>query len=505
MKKILLFLIVAGLATGLGSCKKFLEEKPYSFLSPKNFPTNEAEADIALRGIYAIMQGYNEYEEFDFRMFDYLLGALLSENNDILNQTYIPINVNRREGYFEPPFQGFYVGINGANTLIEALGDMDESWVPAKVAEAKAIRAYYYFWLVRMFSDVPLKLTATADAKLKPERTPVPEIYKQIVADLKEAEDKLPNVANGDGRITKGACKGILVQVYMSMAGSRRTPEGVNVAGDPSNLALARAKAKEVLEMGIYKLADDYTQLFKDLGLDVYNPEMIFDVPFTWHGGGDTGATFPVLFGPEDPDGGDGQTGGGKYGSSSPLVEWLRELEPNDERVPWNIADYYYITQTWIKVPYTDSSEWTIAKYRKLPDGSDEHGFGWATFWYNFPLVRLADIKLLYAEAINEIEGPTAEAYKQVNDIRFRAGLPNLPANLSKAAFKERIMAERAIEFVGEGQRHFDLVRWGNYKQKMDSRILSPWVLDYGGVDEIFTNAPLPQRELDLNGWSQNK
>lgn len=502
MKKILLFLIVAGLATGLGSCKKFLEEKPYSFLSPKNFPTNEAEADIALRGIYGIMQGADDY---NFRMFDYLLAAMLCENNDVLNQTYIPINVNRRESYYRPPFQGFYVGINSANTLIDALDKMDEPWVTAKVAEAKAIRAYYYFWLVRIFSDVPLKLTPTTDAKLKPERTPVPEIYKQIVEDLTYAEDKLPNVANGDGRITMGGCKGILIQVYMSMAGSRRTPDGQNVPGDPANFVLARDKAKEVLDMGIYKISDDYSQLFKDLGLDVYNPEMIFDVDFTWHGGNDDGATFPVLFGPADPSGGDGQTGGGKYGSQNPLVEWLRELEPNDKRVPWNIADYFYAPQSWTKVPYTDSSEWTIAVYRKLPEGSDENRFGWGTFWYNYPLVRLADIKLLYAEAINEIEGPTAEAYKQVNDIRNRAGLGNLPGGLSKAAFKERIMAERAIEFVGEGQRHFDLVRWGIYKQKMDSRKLSPWVLDYGGVDEIFTNAPIPQRELDLNGWSQNK
>lgn len=504
MKKILLIFIVC-VVSGLGGCKKFLDEKPYSFLSPKNFPTNEAEADIALRGIYAIMQGYNEYEEFDFRMFDYLLPALLCENNDIVNQTYIPINGNRRESYFAPPFNAFYVGINGANTLIDALGKINEPWVTVKIAEARAIRAYYYFWLVRMFSDVPLKLTPTTDAKLKPERTPVPEIYKQIVEDLKDAEDKLPDEANGDGRITKGACKGILTQVYMTMAGSRRTPDGQNVPGDAANLALARDKAKEILDMGIYNLASDYSQMFKDLGLDVYNPEIIFDVPFTWHGGGDVGATFPVLFGPADPDGGDGQTGGGKYGSLHPLVEWLRELEPNDKRVAWNIADYYYKTQTWTKVPYTDSSEWTIAVYRKLPEGSDEKRFGWATFWYNFPLVRLADIKLLYAEAINEIEGPTAEAYKQVNDIRTRAGLPNLPMGLSKDDFRKRIMAERAIEFVGEGNRHFDLIRWGVYKQKMDSRKLSPWVQDYGGVDEIFTNCPLPQREMDLNGWSQNK
>ncbi len=505
MKKILIFIGLLSVGALSGGCKKSLDEKPFSFLSSQNFPTNAAEADIALRGIYAIMQGYNVYDAFDFRMFDYLLPGLLSENCDVMDQQLIKINENREVSYFEPVFQAFYVGINGANTLIEGLSHINESWAEAKIAEAKAIRAFYYFELARMFSDVPLKLTPTTDPKEKPERTPVPDIYKQVVEDLLYAEDKLPNVANGDGRITMGACKGILVQVYMTMAGSRRTPTGENVAGDPAAYALARDKAKEILDMGIYTLASDYTQLFKDLGLDVYNPEMMFDVPFTWHGGGDYGADFPVLFGPADPSGGDGPYGGGKYGEFHPLVEWLRELEPNDQRVPWNIADYFYAPQSWTKVPYTDSSQWSIAKYRKLPDGSDINHFQWATYWYNFPLVRLADIKLLYAEAINQVDGPTVEAYQQVNDIRHRAGLPNLPAGLSKDAFMKRIMAERAIEFVGEGNRHFDLVRWGVYKEKMDSRKLSTWVLNYGGVDESFTNCPLPQRELDLNGWIQNK
>lgn len=289
------------------------------------------------------------------------------------------------------------------------------------------------------------------------------------------------------------------------MAGWRRTPDGQNVQGDAANWALARDKAREVLDMGVYTFASDYTQIFKDLATDVYNPEMIFDIPFTFNGTTDNGACFPYLFGPASETGAD-PMGGGKNGGPTVLIEWLRELEPNDVRVDWNIAKYYYKSKSWDKVNYSDSSQWDVAKYRKWPDNDDSHGFYWANYFYNFPLLRLADVKLLYAEAINETNGgPNSIAYQQVNDIRNRAGLPNLPSGLSKAQFLDRIMKERSIEFVAEGNRHFDLVRWGNFKQMMDKRKSASWVVNYGGVDEIYINGPIPQEELDLNGWSQNK
>ncbi|HRP33970.1 MAG TPA: RagB/SusD family nutrient uptake outer membrane protein, partial [Agriterribacter sp.] len=86
-----------------------------------------------------------------------------------------------------------------------------------------------------------------------------------------------------------------------------------------------------------------------------------------------------------------------------------------------------------------------------------------------------------------------------------RAGLLDLPSGLTKDQFRAKVMAEEAIEFIGEGKRHYDLVRWGVFKQMMDKRKLSSWVLDYGGVEEEYINAPLPQEELDLNKWTQNK
>lgn len=506
MKKMTFFLLII-IAGMLGGCKKFLEEKPYSFLSPANFPSNSQEADIALRGIYAIMQGQDEYEGFDMRMFDYTLPGSLSISNDIIDgSVFFTMNEGRGQRYTDPSFTAFYVGINGANTLIAALDGNKEPWVEAKVAEARAIRALYYFYLVRMFSDVPLKLSPTTSATEKYTRTPVPEVYNQIVEDLTYAEDRLPNHADPDGRITKGGCKGILTQVYASMAGNYRTPDGHNipVTNEPAKYwRLARDKAQEILNMGVYTLASDYTQIFKDLATDVYNNEMMFDVPFSWHGGGDVGAGFPLLYGPADESGGDGPKGGGKYGELPVFIEWLRELETGDNRVPWNIATYYYRANTWDEIPYIDSTQWNLAKFRKWPYGVD--GGGWMVYNHNFPIVRLAEIKLLFAEAENELNGPTASAYQQINDIRNRAGLPNLPGGLSKDNFRNKIIAERAIELCGEAKRHFDLVRWGIFKQKMDGRKLSSWVLDYGGVDESYINCFIPQTEIDKNGWVQNK
>lgn len=504
MKKIIVALCLPVIILS-GGCKKFLDEKPYSFFTSLNFPTSEEEADIALRGIYAVMQGYGSGQ--DYRMFDYSLPVITSEVCDNIAHSYIIPNLTRNEPMYEGVYSSFFQGINFANNLIAALEKRDEpgaAWVESKLAEAKAIRAYYYFWLVRMFSDVPLKLEPTVSGSYIGERTPVPEIYKQIVEDLKFAEDKLPNRADPDGRITKGGCKGILTQVYATMAGSRRTPDGQNIAGDPANWALARDKAREVLDLGVYTFASDYTQIFKDLAMDIYNPEMIFDVSFTFDGGAD-GSTFPYIFGP-GAEGGAATNGGGKGSGLVVLVEWLRELEPDDKRIDWNIAKYFYKAKSWEKINYPDSSEWRVAKWRKWPDNDDSRQFYWGNYLYNWPLVRLADIKLLYAEAINEANnGPTAEAYQHVNDIRQRAGLADLPAGLTKEQFKDRIMNERSIEFLGEGMRHFDLVRWGDFKQMMDKRSLAFWMVNYGGVDEMYINAPIPQQELDINSWEQNK
>lgn len=511
MKKIFLILLIPVMIL-LGGCKKFLDEKPYSFLTGANFPSTPDEADIALRSVYGVMQSYyedgDEYSGYGFNMFNYRFGRVVDENNDLRGAGYVSPNQSRASAQFRAPYACFYKGINFANNLIAALGKRDANadiWVTAKIAEAKAARAYYYYWLVRLFSDVPLLLEPTTSATFKADRTPVPDIYKQIVEDLKFAEDKLPNIANGDGRITMGACKAILAEVYSTMAGWRRTPDGQNVPGDASYWPLARDKAKEVIDMGTYTFASDYTQIFKDLCLDVYNPEMIFDIPFTYANTNDIGSTFPYAYGPASETGAD-PIGGGKNDGPQVLIEWLRELEPTDKRIDWNIAKYYYKSKSWDKVNYSDSSEWEVAKYRKWPDNDDSHGFYWGNYLYNFPLIRLAEMKLLYAEAANQANnGPTPEAYQQINDLRRRAGLADLPMGLSKDQFQVRVMNEESIEFIGEGKRHFDLVRWGKYKEMMDKRKSAPWVVDYGGVDEIFINAPLPTQEIDLNHWTQNK
>lgn len=515
MKKLFLIALLPIIVL-LGSCKKFLNEKPYSFLSGKNFPETEEQAVIALRSCYGVMQMYYDPIEssspnpgYDFFMFKYRFTGALNEVNDLTQPFgYVIPNSYRGERYFRGPFVCFYKGINFANNLIATLQKRDstvDTWVIPIIAEARAIRAYYYFWLVRVFSDVPLKLESTTSTDIKTDRTPVPEIYNQIVEDLKYAEDKLPDHADPDGRITMGGCKGILAQVYLTMAGWRRTPDGQNVQGDAANWALARDKAKELLDMGVYAMASDYTQFYKDLAMDIYNPEMVFDIPFTYNNTTDDGSNWPYFFGPASETGADPK-GGGKNGGWKVLIEWLRELEPNDKRIEWNIAKYYYKSQSWDKVYYADSSEWEIAKYRKWPDNDDSHGFYWGNYLYNFPLVRISEMKLIYAEAANEANGgPTTEAYQQINDIRRRAGLADLPSGLTQDQFRSHIMNERSIEFLGDGIRHLDLVRWGKFKEMMDRHRSAQWVVDDGGIDEKFINGPIPQEEIDLNHWTQNK
>lgn len=188
MKKIFVILLLPIIVL-TGGCKKFLDEKPYSFLTGENFPTTSDEADIALRSVYGVMQTYYDpvegnYSGYDFDMFKYVFASIVNEVCDLQQPLYITPGQSRGNNFYKAPFACFYKGINFANNLIASLEKRDptvDTWVTPKIAEAKAARAYYYFWLVRLFSDVPLVLQPTTSSKFQGDRIPVPDIYKQIV------------------------------------------------------------------------------------------------------------------------------------------------------------------------------------------------------------------------------------------------------------------------------------------------------------------------------------
>lgn len=511
------------------SCKKLLQEEQSSFFTPANFPKDEKESVAALMGAYNVLQ--------ESSLFRGSLSFTLSTQNDLLHPiAFLAVGdkgfwMNFQVTGSDLSLKNFWIylwkGVNSTNELIAALEPLDtpanSSWAPQLMAETKALRAFYYFYLARMYGDLPLRLKPTTEIVVKAERVPTTQIYEQILADLNYADNKLPVVADRGGRFSDGAVKALLSQVYMTMAGWRRTSQGQMVKGDAKYYELARDKAKEVIDMetaGVYALDPDYTNVFRDLSTDVYNKEIILDVQFSMP---DKGSNFPYTFGAAGLGSATQPLGGGQGGVQA-NIEFIDELNNKntyktttapvvtvkDERYTWNIGNYtFQAAAPWTKVysAGTRSNGWGIAKYQKIYPNN--WFFNHSTNW---PLIRLSDIKLIYAEAVNEIGLATPEAYAQINAIRKRARptayknsintiLPDL-AGLNQADFREAIMSERAIELLIEGTRRFDLIRWGNLVERVKAQTTQLVAVD--NVSEANYLMPVPPEDVLTNGWEQN-
>ena len=152
MKKILLVIIIISLFSA--GCKKLLKEAPYSFLTPQNFPTSAVEADAALLGCYALIQGGN-------RTWDYTGGLYMNSQNDVTRSSGTwSAFTGSSNGQESNWWRDYWKAINAANNLIFALEARDaakDTWVPVKLAEARAIRAFFYHGLACIFGDLPLR------------------------------------------------------------------------------------------------------------------------------------------------------------------------------------------------------------------------------------------------------------------------------------------------------------------------------------------------------------
>ena len=502
MKKILI-LGTLFVSLILGGCKKIIEETPYSFLTQKNFPTNAKEADVALFGVYGVMQTQN--------LFGLYQPYILNSQDDLMYASaFGNFQATTWDGQEFLTYSEYWKGINAANSLIATLETFDEAknpWAPVKLAEARAIRALYYFTLVRFWGDLPLRMKPTTETTLIVPRSPVQEIYDTIILpDLIFADNKLAKVSDGGGRFTIGAVKALMADVYITLAGWRRSSQGKMVKGDAKYFAMARDKAKEVLDMeaqGIYKLEPLYSKFFTDLSKDVYNKEMIMDVQFTTA----SGSGFGYFLGAPSP--GPTSGGGGAYFYSRP--KWANTQDVNDSRHQWNLGGYTFAGWTRIPTTYGPLGYYSMTKFQKIYPSTAY----WMDYQTNWPLYRLADIKLLYAEAANEAGGgPTAEAYAQINQIRYRARPENhktdgtvLPdiTGLSQAQFRDAIMEERAMELILEGKRRYDLVRWGNLIEKVVGNAEPSQIpLQMGDMVNRFYLFPLPPNDLLANSWTQN-
>jgi hypothetical protein len=479
-------LIITGLvilSLSQTACDKFLSVDPPYTQDVENFFKTPEDYDRALTGAYDMLQA---------SFLTMWIGEIASDNaiaggesvNDspglhqIDNMTHGGVNAELRN-----VFRWNYTGLTRANYILENKDNIDFPGKAHILAEAKFLRAYYYFELVKYFGDVPLIIDRRIgiEEALQIERAPKAEVYAQIEKDLQDAASVLNPVASQKGRATKGAALSFLGKVYLYQ----------------NKFTEAAATFDEVIASGNYSLIPNYTDLFSVANEN--NTETIFDVQYTGLEGGSYGCLICLEGNAAVGFQGIRQYNGPVYGDGNsynlPTQELYAAFSSIDGRRAATILDIDAFIATQ---PNPASITYAIGagghtgyynnKYIKrqgeigLPDND-------LTSPVNYRVMRYADVLLMAAEAHYQL-GNASTAQQLVNQVRARAGIQAISVNSI-----DKIYRERRFELSGEGLRFFDLVRTGQAATYIDGFVT--------GKHELF---PIPQVEIDLTGgnWSQN-
>lgn len=487
MKKITIYTLFFASLITFSSCQK-LKETPESIISPTNFYKSEADFDAALNG--AIKPIFGSYGAFDFNNALLLSGGA----DDVTSRPNAP--ELRQYDIFKPDVNGFpaaqewtliYQSINANNLIISniATSSLTETKKKEYEGQARYLRAFGYFYLTRWFGEIPIITAENQIDAINVGQSKVADVYAFIIQDLKVAEASLPISFPEKGRPTMGAAKTLLAEVYLTMAGWPLK--------DVSKYALARDKAKEVMNMNVYALEPNYADLWK-VSNKLSSKEHIFMFngvsTATWR----EGSHLHVASRPGEEGGWDDMMSEARFFNAfpaGPRKDATFHTVFNDaKKTTWQTS---LVGQPYIK-KYRDAGRAATADGPVASNDGD--GF--------FPLGRYADVLLMYAEAANMAEnGPSAAALDAINQIRRRAGgnnplvYPNLLPGMSQQAFDTAVFNERAYEFTFELKRWFDLVR----KEK----VIEVNKGLYPSVDAHNQLMPKPQKEVDLiKGLEQN-
>jgi len=498
------------------SCKK-LSEHPQGNLTPDNFYQTQSDAVAAVTAVYSTLTtDINN----DFPIYGRNLNLIVDNPSD--NQVYSPSNTNpdvRAMGTatyvstndrVHKIYAQLYWGINRANIAIDKIPTIpDIQFVDPShsavnlVREARFIRALLYFDLVRLFGPVPLVIhdqsTVAAAGELV-SRAPRDSVYTQIIADLDSAT-LLPASYTGAniGRVTSGAAHALLAKVYVTR----------------QDWANAVTELRKVITAGTAGLVDATTgnygyDLFPKFP-DAFQPatkngkEHIFSAQFNGTTGGFTSTNTLSSF----------TWSNSAYTADIPADSTVvLQFDIADQRRDASFYDSLFnqTTGKWVK--------WPFFNFLKFVDQSAGfvtalQGSQGANSKVNFPVIRYAEVLLLYAEALNELDGgPTPDAYTAINIVRARAYKSytsggsytdhtyDLAPGLSASAFRDAVFTERRKEFIQECQRWFDLVRrtdLGPGQYYLQSVHAMPGNPKAAATlkDTLF---PIPQTEIDLYG-----
>ncbi|TKB98693.1 RagB/SusD family nutrient uptake outer membrane protein [Pedobacter cryophilus] len=425
MKKQVIILSII-LSFGLTGCEKFLTELPQDTVAPETFFKTKEQLTAALMPVYSPLGSADESTYSRFLSLE--ANSATDEYSARSAGTAINAglyNASASYANFTNCWNNLYLGIERANFLLEQLETSPAPAADVKQVKGEALflRAYYHFILVSYWGDIPLKLTSTKKASdVSRARTPVKEVYDQIIKDMTEAEGLVKTSTewgvNITGRVSKTAVEGILSRVCLHAAGR---------LNDESYLPVAVSWGKKVVASNEHRLNPDYKQVFINHSQDVNdNKENLWEVEFMRDATGVYGEfeRFGSTIGVQNNDVPTGFAQAG-YFATGTLYDSYAD---GDLRRDWTIANYAFVGtdasrgKTYLNTTATASTRWRrpLAKWRREFQKADVIGiknFGPT----NYPLLRYSDVLLTLAEADNAINGPTTENIDYVNQVRRRA------------------------------------------------------------------------------------
>lgn len=442
-------------AITLSACVS-LEEDPESFISPDEFYKTSGDAIAAVNSIYFHLNSnaagqqpiYNSLFNtgMDFLTDDITAGPG-SPNPDVRSLAALTHSSTFLRG--KEIWMQHYSAVNKANVALERIPgiNMNENLKNRLLAEARFLRALFYFNLVRLYGDVPLLLqdqTKLPIDQLKVSRTPKEEVYAQIIEDLKKSAELFSNGATGEiGRATEGAAKALLSKVYMTKR-------------DWENAVLL---AEEVIDGPYgYDLIDDYAKVF----LPAYKngKEHIFSVQFSAAANQSNNVTArDIASGIPGLKGSYGDQVTFYTEGTDKFFSIYKLYTSKDKRKRVSFVTRY-------KSP-TNGNWYGSLNDKDIPGDSvpylnkywDPNYAATNRSEANANILRFAEVLLIHAESENELNGPTEKAYNSINRIRNRAGLDDLTEGLNQDQFRDSVYLDRRLELVGEYQRYFDLIR----------------------------------------------
>ncbi len=486
MKRLLInskLLLLALTFLGFSGCKKFLDVNPPYGQDAENYFQTPDDYERALVGAYDLLQAsFLSVWIGEIASDNTIAGGESANDTEGLHQidamTHGAVNNELRS-----LMRWNYAGITRANYILEFQNSIDFSGKDQILAEAKFLRAFYYFELVKFFGDVPLVIDRRIGASevTQLDRSPKSEVYAQIEQDLIESAAVLPVIARAKGSATKGAAQSLLGKVYLYQ----------------NKFSQSAQILDEVINSGTYSLIADYADLFSVANEN--NSETVFDVQYSGAEGGGYGCLV-CLEGNAGPGfHGIRQYNGPVYGDGNsynlPTQNLYDAFASNDPRRDLTVLD---IDAFIAAQPNAASITYAVGagghtgfynnKYIKrqgeigLPDDD-------LTSPVNYRVIRYADVLLMAAEAHFQ-NGNSGSAQNYLNQVRNRVGMSSI--NISSV---QEIWNERRLELACEGHRFFDLVRTGQAATNISGFQLNK--------HELF---PIPQIEIDLAGgkWNQN-